>query len=112
MALKDYNVIFKKKAEEDLLEIFRYITEELKAPQAAERIYNEIINAVESLDHSPLRYAAVTESPYTVLGVRRLKVKNYTVYYLTDEITKTVRILRILYSRRNWRALLRDDLIN
>ena len=54
----------------------------------------------------PFRYAVVNEEPYRSMGVRRIPVENYTVFYIVDENAKTVHIFRILYNRREWQYLL------
>ena len=38
--------------------------------------------------------------------IRKLIVKNYTVFFRVHEVTKIVEIIRVLYSKRDWSALL------
>ena len=38
--------------------------------------------------------------------IRSIPVKNYLIFYLIDDATKTVNVLRVLYSRRDWTNLL------
>jgi len=40
------------------------------------------------------------------MGVRKLFVENYIVFYIVDEDKREVHILRILYNRREWQTLL------
>jgi toxin ParE1/3/4 len=93
-------------AVEDLDEILSYITYILKEPVIAKRIYTSIKAKVKTLELMPNRHAIVDEERYWKLGIRKLPIGNYTAFYSVDESTKTVRVLRILYNRRNWKQLL------
>ncbi len=54
----------------------------------------------------PERYAVVAEEPYTTMGVRKVKVENYLIFYIVNEKEKIVSILRVLYYRREWQNLI------
>lgn len=101
-----YNVVIERTAETDLLEILNYITNTLKEPKIASDIYRSIKNEIISLEHMPFRFQIVNEEPFRSIGVRRILVKNYSVFYIIDEEKKTVHIFRVLYARREWQNLL------
>lgn len=101
-----YRVMIDDPAAADLDGIFDYIANDLKEPIIAERICNSIEKAARSLAQNPMRHAVVPDEPYASLGVRPLPVENYTVYYIVDEQTKAVHILRVLYNRREWQNLI------
>jgi len=51
-----WEVNYTEDAEQDLQDIYVYISHVLLAPGTAEKQANRIMDAVESLDHMPLRY--------------------------------------------------------
>ncbi|MDZ7552441.1 hypothetical protein HXT23_05665 [Gardnerella sp. DNF00257] len=41
------------------------------------------------------------EQPWGKLGFRKIRVKNYYIYFLVDENRKEVQILAVIYVRRD-----------
>ena len=41
--------------------------------------------------------------------IRMIPVKNYLAFYVIDENSHTVHIVRFLYGRRNWQKILRCE---
>lgn len=101
-----YKIIIGKSAERDLNDIIAYIGEILHEPDIAMKIYSSITTKILSLNELPLRYALIKEEPYCSMGIRRIPVDNYTVFYIVDEDGSTVHIFRILHIRREWKSLL------
>lgn len=101
-----YSVEITEPAEYDLLEIKRYISEELYEPKIAERIISNIADAIFKLEDMPFRYALVSDERLALCGMRKLIIDNYIVFYIVDERIRTVTIVRVLYVRRNWADLL------
>ena len=104
--MKEFKIITEPTARQDMLDIRRYISKELLEPVIARRIYESIKGAISTLDHFPLRYAVVEDEPYAFLGIRILPVENYNAFYIVNEQSKNVHIIRILYNRREWQNLL------
>lgn len=97
---KDYKLRFLPLFEDDLNEIVDYITFELQNPTAAERLVDDVQQAImerlpfaESFE--PYRSSRNRKYPYY-----RIPVKNYTIFYVV--IGDTMEVRRILYSRRDW----------
>ncbi|MDR2197049.1 MAG: type II toxin-antitoxin system RelE/ParE family toxin [Coriobacteriales bacterium] len=101
-----YSVELSKSAELDLRETMHYISENLKAPAAAKRLLDEIERAVKNLEENPARCALARDKRLADSGHRWIKAKNYLVFFVIDENSKTVMVSRILYGRRNWAHLL------
>lgn len=101
-----YSVEFTAPAERDLLDIYTYVAGTLKAPEAALGLYETLRAEINSLAFMPERHAVIDEPPYRERGVRKLLIENYIAFYLANRESRTVSILRILYNRREWRALL------
>ena len=111
-----YEVVFETTAILDLCGIFDYITDILKEPKTARRVFFSIEKKVMSkeeiptefpcLDDLPKCHGVVRDEPYASIGVRFMPVGNYTVFYIADETERKVHVLRILYNRREWQNLL------
>ncbi len=104
--MTEYNIVIEETAENDLFGILNYISYALHEPNIAIKIYSSIKKRVLSLNKMPNRYAVVNEEPYRSMGVRRIPVENYTVFYIVDDKQNMVHIFRILYNRREWQTLL------
>jgi plasmid stabilization system protein ParE len=101
-----YDVILETTAVLDLYGIFDYIRDVLKSPQAAQRVFISIRQQMLSLDQMPTRFNTVRDEPYSSLGVRIMPVENYNAFYIVDEQKREVRVIRILYNRREWQRFL------
>ena len=103
---KVYDVILETTASLDLFGILDYITDVLKAPESAKRVYWSIKDQVLSLDEMPYRFPLVREEPFASIGVRLIPVENYNIFYTIDELKSEVHVFRILYNRREWQNIL------
>jgi len=101
-----FEVIIECTAHNDLRGILRYITDTLKEPNTAKRIYKAIKEKIEKLDQMPLRYPLVRDDVLAARGLRLMPVENYSVFYVVNETEERVNVLRVLYSRREWQNLL------
>ncbi len=68
--------------------------------------FHRLKKDILSLETMPLRFALIDEEPYKSIGVRCIPIENYTAFYIANETAKTVHILRVLYNRRDWQAIL------
>lgn len=104
--MKEYNIVFEIPAAEDLRGIVDYIAGVLEEPETAQHMYFSIREQIETLRQMPYRNAVVNDEPYKSFGIRKLFVENYIAFYVVDEGTYVVHIIRILYNRREWQDLL------
>jgi addiction module RelE/StbE family toxin len=104
--MKSYKVHMTQPAMDDLQGTARYISKELREPAAAQKLVTKIRDAVMSLSEMPTRHALVTDERLAVLGIRKLLVENYIVFYVISEKDMVVTVVRILYGRRDWEQLL------
>ena len=98
---KTYVVKITSQAEEQIQEIIHYITNELKAPDAALHLLDTLENSFMSLAHFPQRVALVEEEPWRNNGIHRLPVKNFLVYFWIDEDNMNVQVTAVIYEKRN-----------
>ena len=107
--MKQYRIEIAQPAAEDLLDILDYISNTLKEPAAAQRIYTSIKTDILTLALMPERNRVVDDEPYAALGVRRLFAENYVVFYVVDKGRSSVHVLRVLYNRREWQSILGEQ---
>ena len=104
--MKRYKVLLSHPAIDDLQVTARYIAEELKEPAAAKKLVAKIREAVMSLSDLPTRHDLVINERLAALGIRKLLVENFIVFYVISDKDKEVKVVRILYGRRGWEQLL------
>jgi len=92
----------------DMVEIVRYISQELCNPSAAEKLAAEMTAAAESLIEFPYIYPAYRTFKPLRNEYRKMTVKNYIMFYYVNEKEKKVVIARVIYSRRDYEKLLQS----
>ena len=90
-----------RQAKEHLALIREYIATELQAPIVAKRMLELLKSEMMSLQTMPYRVKLISEQPWCELGFRRIRVKNYYVYFCVDDSRKEVQILAVIYVRRD-----------
>ena len=101
-----YTVQITEEALSDMERIYRYIADELNAPESAMRQYDHIADGILGLDLVPERYGVVAFEPEHSKGLRRMPVDNYSVFYLIYG-TRVV-VTDVLYSASDIEQRLRD----
>ncbi len=104
-----YSVIYSPEAKDDLREIYSYIAFELEAPDTAQRQVNRIRKEIRSLDFMPARYAIVDWEPWRSMEMHRVPVDNFVVYYVIDDKSRTVTVIRIFYSGRDAECIINAE---
>ena len=101
-----YDINITKPAELDISAAVSYIANDLQNPIAANNLLDEIELAITSLENMPNRQTLVKNENLASLGFRILQVKNYLIFYIIREETKSVTIERFLHCRRDWNSIL------
>lgn len=101
-----YKIKLTKQATEHLQIIRDYISIELKASDAAKNMLKILKKKIFSLETMPQRIKCVNEKPWHDLGFRKVKVKNYYIYFWIDENKRTIQINAIIYIKRDKNNLL------
>ena len=109
---KLYDVRITPHAEQSMQEIASYIAVDLMAPQTAVKLLRALKKAVDSLEMFPGHIHLTPEEPWHNLGIRRLVVKNYYIYFWIDEANLRVHITDVIYARQNQPAQLADMFLN
>ena len=90
-----------RQAKEHLALIREYIATELKEPIIAKRMLEQLKAEMMSLQTMPYRVKLIDEQPQGKLGFRKIRVKNYYIYFWVDEDRKEIQILAVIYVRRD-----------
>ena len=92
-----YTVRYAPQALDDLRDLYSYVAFSLKEPATAQKLVNRIRKAARSLDALPGRYPVVDWEPWQSMGMHRFTVENFLLFYLIDQSTCTVTLVRIVY---------------
>ena len=95
-------------AKANLSEIKDYIANALQEPTAAYNTIKRILNKITLLSETPFIYPLYEDEPRHSKGIRHFPVNNYVVFYSTDESTKIVSVLKIIYGKRDISNQLKD----
>ena len=99
--MDEYKVKVTRQAKEHLALIREYTATKLKEPIVAKRTLELLKSEMMSLQTMPYRVKCIDEQPWGELGFRKIRVKNYYVYFCVDENRKEVQILAVIYVRRD-----------
>lgn len=97
-----YHVGMTDEARRNLENIFRYVAKSLQEPGTAASLIDELEAGLLSLNSMPQRCPERQIGIYAGKGYRQLLVKNYTIIFRVEEMTRQVIILTIRYSRSNF----------
>lgn len=76
-----------------------------KSQLPPKKLVNRIRKAARSLDALPGRYPVVDWEPWQSMGMHRFTVENFLLFYLIDQSTRTVTLVRIVYGGRDLQNL-------
>lgn len=108
---KAYEIEITEDAIYQMYEIKRYISRILYEPMAAQRLIDEMDKKIRNLSSSPYLYPVVKEKELKKYNVRKFKVKNYYIYYMIFDEEKIVRVIAVIYARRDQlRSLMKMNL--
>ncbi len=97
----DYKVTLTLQATEQIHNTMLYIARTLMQPETA-RLWTDLLyREIGKLGFMPSRFQLAEEEPWHTKGVHKLPVKNFLVYYIIDEDSKTVSVIAVIYGRRD-----------
>lgn len=100
--MEKYKIKIYKSATRDLENIVEYIN--TLSEESAIRLYDHIIEQIQSLDEMPERCPLLKDTNLRFKGYRGLIIDNFVVFYIVKG--NMVQIRRILYGKRNYGWLL------
>ncbi len=99
--MSNWIINYTKNAYSELDAIYKYIAEDLNVPNTASKQIKRITSAIDSLEEMPLRNPLYDKEPWHSLGLRKMLVDNYIVFYFPNETNNEIVIMHIFYSGRN-----------
>jgi toxin ParE1/3/4 len=102
----EYKLKFTAIANDDLDQIYNYISNNLAANLAAENLLDIIEEQITRLTDYPYSCEPHGDEFLKTKGYHKLVVNNYLIFYLVDEVEKMVVIMRIIYGARQYEKLL------
>ena len=99
--MNEYEVRVTRLALEQIKEIVHYISNDLLAPDAADRLLDTMKEEITNLSHLPKQHALIEEEPWRNEGLRKIVVKNFLIYYWVDDDNSRVQVTAVIYSRRD-----------
>lgn len=104
-----YNIHITNKGEQDIIEAADHIEFTLLNPAAADSLLDTIEEEIGNLSFMPKKHQIIDDPVLKEWKIRMIPVKNYLAFYVIDENSHTVHIVRFLYGRRNWQKILRCE---
>lgn len=104
--MRQYRVEITQEALKDMEEIYNYIAIELLSPENAMGQYNRIAHEILTLDTFPERNRIMESEQEHRMGLRRLIVDNFSVFYIIRD--DKVIVTNVLYSASDIEARLRE----
>lgn len=104
-----YNLEILQLAKNDIKKIISYIYFELDNKTAAKEMRESINCGFEKIVQFPYGCSILKTCKNTDYDYRALKIKNFLMYYIIHEETKTVVVARVLYKKANANFILDRD---
>ena len=95
-----YQVTITPAARQDFQELLDYIVEN-QSLERAEKVQDEVLNAITKLEEMPTAHAPVQET-YELVGdtFRRILADKYRIIFTIEEANQDVFVIRILHIKR------------
>lgn len=97
-----FEVEFTDECIEEMIEIYEYISNNLKEDNAAKRLMTEVTGKVLDLANTPELYMKIGKADRLKREYHRIVVKSYVILYTIDFEKRKVYISRMIYGRRNY----------
>ncbi len=97
-----FEVEFTDECIEEMIEIYEYISNNLKEDNAAKRLMTEVTDRVLDLANAPELYMKIGKADKLKREYHRMVVKNYIILYTIDFGKRKVYISRMIYGKRNY----------
>ena len=107
-----YSIHITNKGEQDIIEAADYIEFTLLNRAAANSLLDAAEEDIGKLSFMPEKHQIIDDPVLKEWKIRMIPVKNYLAFYVIDESSHTVHIVRFLYGRRNWQKILRYESIS
>lgn len=93
----------------DIQKALTYITLNLQNKTAADNLYITINSKINNLPNFPNKYPHVNDPKLLYQQICYIPVDNYLIFYSVNESEQQIQILRFLYAKSNWLAILKRN---
>lgn len=104
-----YKIIYSFEALQDLKNIYAYIAYELNVVEIAQKQLDRIRKEIRSLDIMPMRYTIVDWEPWKSMGMHKIPLDNYVIYYVVNMDCLIVTIVRIFYKGQDAESIVKSE---
>jgi toxin ParE1/3/4 len=105
--LNNYEVKVMPSADNDILQIYNYIANELGSEDNADNTIDVINDTIISLNKVPKRGMIYSNEPWKSRELRMVFANNYTIFYYVFDKELTVKVIKVAYSGMNFDELLK-----
>ena len=106
----NWNISIAINAKRDLFQAIDYMKYVLKNPAAANRFAEEASAKINALSTFPEKFALVSDPVLASQGIRCTHIHNFLAFYILDEQSHQITIIRILYKKSCWTAILQETI--
>lgn len=108
--MERYDITVYDSARKDIREVVRYLSKTRLEPDTAHGLLLRFQKEILSLANMPERYPLVSDPYLASLGFRVAAVGNYLIFYTVRREERKVDVVRVIYGRRNWTQLVKNEL--
>ncbi len=105
-----YHIHITSVAQRDLINAADHLEYVLKNPKAADDLLKEAEKQINNLSNFPEKHQIINESVLSSWGIRFVVINNYLAFYTIDSDKNLVIILRFLFQKSNWSAILHQGI--
>ncbi len=103
-----YSIHITSASERDLIRAADHIEFTLKNPKAADDLLDEAEKQINSLADFPQKFRLVDDPVLASWGIRFVIINGYLAFYTISEEDHRVIVVRFLFQKSNWNAILRQ----
>ena len=103
-----YTVVITDTAKQDLREIALWIAEQSKDIEIAKHFVNELKEKCKKLDRFPTTGSFPRDRVLKSAGVRFVTHKEYLIFYLIEEESRTVNVMAIFNAKKDYMRVMRN----
>lgn len=96
---KKYKVELTELAQEQILQIARYVSDELHAPDTANKLVDKLETEISKLETMPQRIVLVDREPWHSRGVHKFIIDEHIAYFIIIEPKAVVRVIAVVLGR-------------
>ena len=105
-----YNLIIADEAHNELDRIVDYLVNNLANPSAAASLLDKVADCYDTIAENPFMYQVCENISTKDREYRKVVIKNdYIMIYRADKAADTVCVLHIIYGRRDYNFLRREN---